>query len=135
MNADAALLTTRGVLRVVVCPMCACLVVPDGQAAHDAVHAASLRPDVADGPAPGPVMTVGGPDDPQGGSGSPAAPEPLGDDMDSADDLTAVRADDAYIDDLGDGAPPDPDDVLGQHIAAWLRDVDRPTTDNDPTEA
>jgi hypothetical protein len=39
-------------------------------------------------------------------------------------DLDVVRRDDAYLDDLGDGAPPNEGDLLGAMLAAWRDDVD-----------
>ena len=43
-------------------------------------------------------------------------------------DLDIVRRDDAYLDDLGDGAPPDEGDLLGAMLAAWQDEV--ATTDS-----
>jgi hypothetical protein len=43
-----------------------------------------------------------------------------------ADELqAAIRADDELLDDLGDGAPAAPGDVLGEHLAAFVAEVDR----------
>lgn len=46
-------LTTAGPVPVVVCQLCACLVVAlaDGERAHDLAHAAALRGDDQEGPA------------------------------------------------------------------------------------
>ena len=38
-------------------------------------------------------------------------------------DLAAVRADEQLLERLAAGGEPDPDDVLGAHLAAWLREV------------